>query len=755
MQKYQNNVTNRAGDAVRGVQVTVNVSGGGLATIYSDNVGTVRPNPITTDAKGYFEFYAADGRYNIVMPGGGYTDVIINDTLQGINGAVKVVDLAADEGAELVGTADGDNLQAALDAKVKTVDLAAAGGAAGVGFIQAGAGAVARTEEDKQRDSVSFVDYMSLAERADAKTGAPTLDHTASMQAAIDANKGKRIVGPAGYAFHGVGLTVNGATYNGTEIVFEGEFLLKLRPTSGSATYQGAWVGLLFKDVDRASLVMRGNGQRAVQPDEEHIYMVGLAGATNMSIPYFKVREIRGDGIYISQSDWTTTSANTDGLTVGVFEASNTANDGRNGISLVSGDNVSIGTFQSSKVGALVGGVLTQPGGFDIEPNHSGQSCKNITIGTLNVVTAGTTGLAIHGRLGADVTRNVKIGSATVQNTCAANVVDGLGNTTQTDRFTLKVVSCADVSIANFQGQFTNAYGDGMSLGDTARLYIKGSVRHVREGVRIGNDTLDDSGGGSGVVDSYIDVSPSDVSRFGVRTGKITRTKVTGKVTAPASGFYTSLFGVISFTHTQTDCEYSVSVASSLTWTRSYRNDPTAPATYSNTVTRDCDLSGTWTGFTNQVGDMQLMRYNVRGVTDRPSIPSIGTNLWLAGQAFSNSAAGAKGSYPGWVFDGTTMNPLPTVGNAIGTISAATTMSITSTPTLLCNASGAAFTITLPSAALASGQIFYFKKTDASANAVTLDGAGAETIDGAATLALTAQWQSTKIQSNGTAWFVL
>lgn len=94
MQKYQNNVTSRTGDAVSGVQVTVSLAAGGLATIFSDNAGTPKANPITTDANGYFEFYAADGRYNITASGGGYMDVLIADTVLIATAATEAVSLA-------------------------------------------------------------------------------------------------------------------------------------------------------------------------------------------------------------------------------------------------------------------------------------------------------------------------------------------------------------------------------------------------------------------------------------------------------------------------------------------------------------------------------------------------------------------------------------------------------------------------------------------------------------------------------------
>lgn len=74
---------------------------------------------------------------------------------------------------------------------------------------------------------------------------------------------------------------------------------------------------------------------------------------------------------------------------------------------------------------------------------------------------------------------------------------------------------------------------------------------------------------------------------------------------------------------------------------------------------------------------------------------------------------------------------------------------------LLVDATGGAVTLTLPPAADATGHIIYAKKIDASANAMTLDGSGSETIDGAATKATTTQWVAYTIISNGEAWFIL
>ena len=73
--------------------------------------------------------------------------------------------------------------------------------------------------------------------------------------------------------------------------------------------------------------------------------------------------------------------------------------------------------------------------------------------------------------------------------------------------------------------------------------------------------------------------------------------------------------------------------------------------------------------------------------------------------------------------------------------------------TVLSDATGGARVLNLPTAASSIHRTYIIKKIDASVNTVTIDGSGVETIDGAATVVLTAQWERITIQSNGTAWF--
>jgi hypothetical protein len=68
---------------------------------------------------------------------------------------------------------------------------------------------------------------------------------------------------------------------------------------------------------------------------------------------------------------------------------------------------------------------------------------------------------------------------------------------------------------------------------------------------------------------------------------------------------------------------------------------------------------------------------------------------------------------------------------------------------------GGGITLTLPTAASMIRRILTIKKIDAGAGAVTIDAAGAETIDGALTRVLAAQYDFVEIYSDGATWWVV
>ena len=97
-------------------------------------------------------------------------------------------------------------------------------------------------------------------------------------------------------------------------------------------------------------------------------------------------------------------------------------------------------------------------------------------------------------------------------------------------------------------------------------------------------------------------------------------------------------------------------------------------------------------------------------------------------------------------------------GGGLASFSANTTLTVDNAGLVLVNASGGARTITLPAANALGGRPirFQIEKTDSSANTVTIQRAGADTIEGGTSVVLSGQWASVALVSDGgTAWMAL
>ena len=70
------------------------------------------------------------------------------------------------------------------------------------------------------------------------------------------------------------------------------------------------------------------------------------------------------------------------------------------------------------------------------------------------------------------------------------------------------------------------------------------------------------------------------------------------------------------------------------------------------------------------------------------------------------------------------------------------------------DATTGAFTVTLLPATSVIEKEYIIKKTDVSANAVTVDGNGTN-IDGTSTASLATQWTAISVKSNGTIWHII
>ena len=93
---------------------------------------------------------------------------------------------------------------------------------------------------------------------------------------------------------------------------------------------------------------------------------------------------------------------------------------------------------------------------------------------------------------------------------------------------------------------------------------------------------------------------------------------------------------------------------------------------------------------------------------------------------------------------------------ATAVVSKTTAYTLSSTDSLvLGDATAGAFTLTLPDATACKGRRYMLKKTDSSANVVTVGTTNSQTIDGATTKALSTQYANIDVVSDGSNWQIV
>lgn len=162
--------------------------------------------------------------------------------------------------------------------------------------------------------------------------------------------------------------------------------------------------------------------------------------------------------------------------------------------------------------------------------------------------------------------------------------------------------------------------------------------------------------------------------------------------------------------------------------------------------------------------------FNDRGQSANSRVWGIGNSgAKLLFQAFSDGLVNTdlfqltragNASWLGLSYFGALTAPIHTVdvGGSFGANITSTSVDITLNAThytVKVDASGANRTITLPAASGVTRRIYIIKKTDSSANTVTIDGNASETIDGATTKVINTQNTGYQIQCDGTNWIII
>jgi phage-related tail fiber protein len=100
-------------------------------------------------------------------------------------------------------------------------------------------------------------------------------------------------------------------------------------------------------------------------------------------------------------------------------------------------------------------------------------------------------------------------------------------------------------------------------------------------------------------------------------------------------------------------------------------------------------------------------------------------------------------------------NPVAVARGSVKALAAAAYTMLLSDDYIAANATGGAIIITLPPVAGCVGMRFRIRKVDASANTVTLDANGVETINGALTQVLANRYDQIEIEGDGTEWAIV
>jgi len=241
MQKYVNDIATVVGGSLAplaSASCAVYLTGTTtLASLYSDNGVTALTNPTTSSDTGRLQFYAADGRYDIVCSKTGFTTTTITDVL--------------------------------LEDPANAGDLL---------YLPDGTGAVTRTIQGKLRETVSVTDFGAV--------GDGVTDDTAAMLLALQSGK---IVDGGGLTY-----AINGTMQPTSFVGLRNANFIQLSPTTASVAT--LWIYNLSNWFIDNCLFNTGSTQNTGASDDSSKSALRVGNADGSYCENFRITNVTATG---------------------------------------------------------------------------------------------------------------------------------------------------------------------------------------------------------------------------------------------------------------------------------------------------------------------------------------------------------------------------------------------------------------------------------------------------------------------------
>ncbi len=236
-----------------------------------------------------------------------------------------------------------------------------------VRFVPGGAGAVPRSVQDKERETVSATDYMTDTQKINVRTNSGTIDVTAAILAA-------RAQSPSIYLPAGTYMVSPFDIPANTYIKTDGfATVIKRNPSvaSGPATINVIGSNVEIESFHYVGDIATGTGEW------NHGIMVNSKSATgaisNITLHDIYAENVRGDGAYFGANSGYPLS----NVRVGRVSGNNIL---RNAVSVCGCNNLEIQSITATNVGLFV---------FDIEPDQYNTPATNVRVGVIQGKSAG------------------------------------------------------------------------------------------------------------------------------------------------------------------------------------------------------------------------------------------------------------------------------------------------------------------------------------------------------------------------------